>query len=216
MPSARWSVVVFDLDGTLVDTVPLIVASFQHALGSVLGVELPERRIRQWIGRPLIEAFIEVDPARAQELFDAYISWNLANSERLIRPIAGIDELLDHLTDLGVRTGVVTSKRRSSADLALRLTGLDTKIPVLAALEDTTTHKPDPAPLRLAFEVLQTSGADAVYVGDAVVDVQAAAAAGAAAIAVTWGAGDSGVLGACGPHTVVGDVAGLRRALTAP
>lgn len=216
MPSAHWPVVVFDLDGTLVDTIPLIVASFQHSLASVLGAELPESRIRQWIGRPLIEAFIEVDPARAQELFDAYISWNLANSERLIRPVAGIDELLDHLADLGVRTGVVTSKRRSSADLALRLTGLNTRIPVVAALEDTTTHKPDPAPLRLAFEMLRTSGADAVYVGDAVVDVQAAAAAGAAAIAVTWGAGDSVALGTCGPHAVVSDVAGLHRALTAP
>ena len=216
MPSARWPVVVFDLDGTLVDTLPLIIASFQHALGSVLGAELPEDRIRQWIGRPLIDAFVEVDPARAQDLFDAYIGWNLANSERLIRPYAGIDQLLDHLADLGVRTGVVTSKRRSSADLALRLTGLDARVPVLAALEDTATHKPDPAPLILAFEALQAAPGDAVYVGDAVVDVQAAAAAGAAGIAVTWGAGDPEALAAAAAHAVVPDVAALRRALTAP
>lgn len=216
MPSARWPVVVFDLDGTLVDTIPLIVASFQHALGSVLGAELPESRIRQWIGRPLIDAFVEVDPARAQDLFDAYISWNLANSERLIRPYAGIDDLLDHLAGLGVRTGVVTSKRRSSADLALRLTGLDTRVTVLAALEDTAVHKPDPAPLHLAFEVLAAEPTDAVYVGDAVVDVQAAEAAGAAAIAVSWGAGEPAVLAAAGAHAVVADVAGLQRALTDP
>ena len=92
----------------------------------------------------------------------------------------------------GVRCAAATSKLRGAAEAALRLTGLDAYLSgpqALVTLEDTAEHKPDPAPLRLAVERMGGSVAEAVYVGDAVVDVRAARAAGMAAVAVTWGAG---------------------------
>ena len=215
-PSPRWPYVVFDLDGTLVDTIGLIVDSYQHAFTTVLGAPEDEVVIRSWIGQPLIRAFRERSPERADELFATYIEWNHANTERLIRRYAGVDVLLVDLAGAGVRCAAATSKLRGAAEAALRLTGLDAYLSgpqALVTLEDTAEHKPDPAPLRLAVERLGGSVAEAVYVGDAVVDVQAARAAGMAAVAVTWGAGARSDVVAAGPDVVADTVDELRSAL---
>ena len=153
--SPRWPYVVFDLDGTLVDTIGLIVDSYQHAFTTVLGAPEDEVVIRSWIGQPLIRAFRERSPEQADELFATYIEWNHANTERLIRRYAGVDLLLADLADAGVRCAAATSKLRGAAEAALRLTGLDAYLSgpqALVTLEDTEEHKPDPAPLLLAVE----------------------------------------------------------------
>lgn len=213
MSFADHRVALFDLDGTLVDSVPLIIASYQHALTTVLGRPGDEAVVRSWIGRPLIDAFVEVSPEHAQELFDCYSAWNLAHTADSLRAFPGVAELLTDLVADGVRVGVATSKRRSSADLALRIGGLDGLVKVEAALEDTTEHKPAAAPIHLALARLGSSPAHAVYVGDAVVDIHAARAAGCGAIAVTWGAASRDELVAAGPDVLVDDLAGLRAAL---
>lgn len=178
---------LFDLDGTLVDTIPLIVASYQHAFRSVLGEEVSQERAKAWIGRPLLPALLEESPEHGHELDRAYREWNLANTARLIRPYAGIDDLLAALAAAGVRTAVVTSKRRDTARLALASVGLDEAIDVVGALEDTTEHKPLPGPLLFGAASLGAAPAECVYVGDATVDMAAALAAGMGAVAVTWG-----------------------------
>ena len=104
--------------------------------------------------------------------------------------------------------GVATSKRRASAEATLASAGL-AGVPVLAAVEDTRTHKPEPEPLRFAAHALGVEPSDCVYVGDAVVDVLAARAAGMAAIAVTWGAGTPTALAEAGPNEVVDSVEAL-------
>ena len=212
-----WHTVVFDLDGTLVDTIGLIVASYQHAFRTVLGHEQDEARIKAWIGQPLIRCFRQVSPERADELFATYTEWNEANTERLIRPYAGVEALLRDLGAAGVAVACATSKRRDPAHWALQLTGLTDLVPVLVTMEDTPVHKPDPAPLLLAVARAQglaaADGAAAAYVGDAVVDLRAATAAGMAGIGVNWGAGDPHALAAESPHAVVGSVAQLRAIL---
>lgn len=212
MPTARWPTVVFDLDGTLVDSIGLIVQSYRHAFRTVLGRVPDEARILHWIGQPLLRCFREASPEHAQQLFDAYTAWNVANTERLLRPYAGVEGLLRDLRCAGVRVGAATSKRRDPAAWALRLCGLDPLVEVLVSLEDTDRHKPDPAPLLLAVDRLGGLPPTSVYVGDAAVDLQAAAAAGMVGIGVTWGAGQRDELRALAP-LVVGDVAALGRAL---
>ena len=209
----RWPHVVFDLDGTLVDTIGLIVASYQHAFTTVLGREEDETMIRSWIGQPLIRGFRSIDPERADELFSTYLAWNRANTERLIRRYAGIDTLVADLVAAGVQVAAATSKLRAPAVDAIRLTGLEAYLDVLVTMEDTDAHKPDPAPLLLAVARLGGTAADAVYVGDAVVDVQAARNAGMAAIGVTWGAGTPESVEAAEPDVVAHTVDDLRAAL---
>lgn len=201
--SPRWPTVVFDLDGTLADTVELIVESYQHAFRTVVGREEQPAVIRSWIGRPLIEAFRDHKPELADELYATYLAWNTDNTERLIRGYDGVREVLTDLHAAGVQVGVATSKRRASARQAMDLLGLTEHVSVLVAMEDTLQHKPDPDPLLLALERLGLSDpTGSVYVGDAVVDVLAGKAAGMDTVAVTWGAGERGVLVAMCPTAV--------------
>ena len=112
-----------------------------------------------------------------------------------------------------MQVGVVTSKRRQTALMALRGVGLEGRLPLLATLEDTQRHKPLPDPLLHAVAVLGVEPPSCVYVGDAVVDVEAARAAGLGAIAVTWGAGLASDLDAAAPDALAHSVGELRRAL---
>ncbi len=209
----RWPTVIFDLDGTLANTIPLIVASYQHAFRTVLGTEPSEDRARSWIGRPLLPALLEEAPEHGHALDLAYREWNLANTERLIQRYAGVPELLAALRSARVRTGVVTSKRRQAAQLAVAAVGIEGLIEVVGALEDTTVHKPAPDPLLRGAAALGADPEHCAYVGDAVVDVRAALAAGMSAVAVTWGAGVRHELAAAGPFAVVDTVAALADVL---
>ena len=175
----------------------------------MLAEEVEEARARAWIGRPLLPALLEERPDHGHELDRVYREWNLANTSRLIRRYAGVPQMLDDLTAAGVRCAVATSKRRETARLALDAVGITGLVDVVAALEDTTRHKPSPEPLLHAAAALGADPATCVYVGDAVVDVHAARAAGMAAVAVTWGAGEREALEASGPDAVVGTMAGL-------
>ena len=206
----RWPVVVFDLDGTLADTVNLIVESYQHAFRTVIGHEEDPAVIRSWIGRPLIQAFREHSAESADELYSTYLQWNSDNTERLIRGFDGAKELLAALRDAGVHVGVATSKRRESAEQAMTLLGLAEHVEVLVAMEDTEQHKPDPTPLLLATERLGVRNPSrAVYIGDAVVDVLAGKAAGMDTIAVTWGAGELAALSGVRPTAIAATTAEL-------
>ncbi|KGN36625.1 HAD family hydrolase [Knoellia subterranea] len=210
MTSLRWKTIFFDLDGTLANTIPLIVASYQHAFREVLGEEVEAARARAWIGRPLLGALLEESPEHGHALDRTYREWNLANTERLIERYAGVPEMLEALTAAGADLHIVTSKRRDTARLALTGVGIDHLIDVAGGLEDTTKHKPDPEPLLAAAARVGVDPRDAVYVGDATVDILAARAAGMAAVAVTWGAGERPALEATDPDTVVDSVGELR------
>jgi pyrophosphatase PpaX len=211
--SPRWTTAVFDLDGTLADTIDLIVESYQHAFRTVLGRDEDPTVIRSWIGRPLINAFRDHSPEHADELYATYLQWNADNTERLIRGYDGVREVLADLRAAGVRVGVATSKRRESAQQAMDILGLSEHVEDLVAMEDTERHKPDPTPILLCLEHLGRGSNDAVYVGDAVVDVLAGKAAGVDTLAVTWGAGTTEALHGVRPTVVAHDAGALREAL---
>ncbi len=204
---------LFDLDGTLADTIGLILASFDHALRAVVGSPRPAEEVRPWIGRTLRAVFEDEYPGDAADLERTYLEWNRAHAADLIRPYAGVDVLVRALVDTHVRIGVVTSKRRDTAAEVLARVGLDGLVDVVAAMEDTTRHKPDAAPLLHGAARLSTPVERCVYVGDAVVDVMAARAAGMASVAVTWGAGTPDSLAAAGPDVLVDEVSTLTSLL---
>lgn len=207
------STVLFDLDGTLADTVPLIVATFKRTVSELLGWEPTFEQCKEWIGRSLNETFTRLAPGRSAELTAHYLEWNLANHHTYVRPFEGVTGLIDALHASGRAFGVVTSKRHDSALLSLECVGLTGRVPLLATEEDTTVHKPSPEPLLHALRRVGADAADAVYVGDAVVDMQAAQAAGLRSIGVTWGAASVEELTAIEPAAVVHDVAELRALL---
>lgn len=206
-------VVLFDLDGTLADTVPLIIATFKRTLAAQLGWEPTTEQCKEWIGRSLTDTFRTLAPDRVDELVAHYLEWNLANHRDHVRPFAGVSELIDALESSGRTFGVVTSKRHKSALLSLDCAQLTGRIGLLATEEDTLLHKPDAEPLLHALALIGAQPADAVYIGDAVVDLQAANEAGVAAVGVTWGAASEEELAAHDPVAIVHTMAELRALL---
>ncbi|MBK8448404.1 MAG: HAD-IA family hydrolase [Micropruina sp.] len=205
--------VLFDLDGTLADTVPLIVATFKRTVSQALGWEPTLAQCKEWIGRSLTETFTTLAPEVADELTARYLEWNLANHHAYVRQFDGVGALIEALRASGRAFGVVTSKRHHSALVSLECVGLTGQIPLLVTEEDTASHKPSPEPLLHALNQMGADGADAVYVGDAIVDMQAARAAGVRSIGVTWGAASADELRAVEPTAVVHDVGELTALL---
>jgi pyrophosphatase PpaX len=179
--------VLFDLDGTLVDTVELIVKSFRHATRTVLGRELPDEHILAGVGRPLRVQMESLSREHADELYDVYREYNHRRHDELIRGYEGIDEVLEALHAAGRRLGIVTSKSRDTTQMAFRAVGLAGHFDAVVTAGDTQAHKPDPEPLRLCLEMLGRPSERAIYVGDSPYDIQAGAAAGMTTAAVAWG-----------------------------
>jgi pyrophosphatase PpaX len=184
----RYGTVLFDLDGTLVDSGAMILASFQHATRTVLSREIPEHELLSAVGGPgLREQMQAIDPARVEELIEVYSAHNAGLHDEL-QPCAGILDALEQLSGEGRRLAVVTAKRRTTLALAFEvLPELRRFFDVTVGAEDTTRHKPNPEPLLLALERLDANADDAVYVGDSPFDIQAAKAAQLGSVAVTWG-----------------------------
>jgi pyrophosphatase PpaX len=185
----RYRTVLFDLDGTLVDSAAMILASFQHATRTVLRREIPEQELLAAVGGPGLRAQMEaLAPDRVEELIEVYSDHNVGLHPGL-QPCVGVGGLLETLKNEGRRLGVVTAKRRATLSLGFEvLPQLERFFDVTIAAEDTERHKPDPQPLLAALERLDEDPHGAAYVGDSPFDIQAAKAAGMGAIAVTWGA----------------------------
>jgi pyrophosphatase PpaX len=183
----RFRTVLFDLDGTLIDSGGMILASFRHATRSVLAREIPDEQLLAYVGSAQLHDQMRlIDPARTDELVQAYREHN-APLHAELRACSGVLRVLDTLTAEGRRLGIVTAKRHATVRLAFDVLPLQSYFDVVVAAEDTTSHKPDPAPVLAALERLGAEPASAAYVGDAPFDVAAAKGARVYAIAATWG-----------------------------
>ena len=184
----RFPVVLFDLDGTLIDSGPIIVASMKHAAVTVLGREVDEALLTAAIGGPGLVAQMEaLDPDRVDELVAAYREHNEPLHDEL-EAFWEVAEVLPRLRSGGRRLGIVTAKRLVTVRLAFdRLPGLEENFEVLVGADDTERHKPEPDPLLEALSRLGAEPREAAYVGDSPFDVRAAKAAGVHAVAVGWG-----------------------------
>jgi pyrophosphatase PpaX len=204
--------VLFDLDGTLVDTVELIRISFRRATEAVLGAPLPDERTMANVGQPLRTQFEDLVPGRADELVRVYREFNQALHDELIRDYPGTPEVLRDLASRGIPMGVVTSKGTEGARRGLDLFGLTHFFEVVVSADDVPIHKPDPYPLRSAASLMGVPLEYCVYVGDSPHDMRAAISGNAIAVAALWGAFAEKDLLAPGPSYAlegIGDLPGL-------
>jgi pyrophosphatase PpaX len=183
----RFPVVLFDLDGTVIDSGAIILASMRHAAREVLGTEIPDEELMAAVGGPGLEAqMAAIAPDRVDELVSVYRAHNEPLHDELVC-CAGMDDLLVRLKDEGRRLGIVTAKRRATVELAFARLPIEHLFETVVGGDETSRHKPDPEPLLLALERLGAVPREAAYVGDAPFDVKAAKAAGLFSVGVTWG-----------------------------
>jgi pyrophosphatase PpaX len=184
----RFPVVLFDLDGTLIDSGPIILASMQHAVRQVLDREIAYEELAATVGgQGLVSQMRDLDPDRVDELVEVYREHNDPLHDTL-EAFEGMIDVLPRLRAEGRRLGIVTAKRHRTVALALdRFPWLGEQFEVVVAYEDTDRHKPEPDPVLAAVERLGAEPSRTAYVGDSPFDIQAAKAAGAFAVGVAWG-----------------------------
>jgi pyrophosphatase PpaX len=201
--------VLFDFDGTLVDTTEMIHQSMRHATSSVLGREdIPRETLLANVGQPLPRQMELLDAGKAELLLEAYRTHHEEHHDDLIREFPRVEESLARLRAAGTKVVVVTSKRRASVEMALdNFPGLCDVVDRFVTLEDTSEHKPHPEPLWRGLELLGGIPQERVaYVGDSPFDVQAAKAAGLTSVAVSWGAFSEDRLREAVPDHLVPDI----------
>ena len=199
---------LFDFDGTLVDTTELIYQSMRHATGEILEKDLPREILLANVGQPLPRQMELIDAERAEALLESYRLHNEEHHDALIQEFPGVEKSLARLRSADVKVAVVTSKRRFSVEMALKNSpGLGEVVDRFVTMEDTTEHKPHPAPLLKGLEFLGgVPREEAAYVGDSPFDIAAAKAASITSVAVSWGAFSEDTLREAEPDHLVEDI----------
>lgn len=199
--------VLFDLDGTLIDTTDLILASCAFTFERHCGWCPPRDALVATFGRSLPEALLEfaeragfADPSsEAVRMLATYRAHNDEHHDALIRGFEGVVPMLDLLRQGGYRLGVVTSKREGTARRGLAFFDLARHFEVVVFHDDTERHKPHPEPLLHAMTSAGARPEETAYVGDSVHDVAAGRAARVTTIAALWGPFPRHELEAAGP-----------------
>lgn len=181
--------VIFDNDGTLVDTYDLILESFKYATKKVLGHVPSDEKLMAKVGQPLVAQMKDFtdDAALQEELLRAYREYNIPHHETDIGVFPGIPELLAGLKSAGYKMGVVTSKRSGLASRGLEIFDILQFFDFVIGCDECPQHKPDPAPVVMGVEELGLEPSQCIYVGDSPFDMQAANGAGCVSAAALWG-----------------------------
>jgi pyrophosphatase PpaX len=182
---------LFDLDGTIIDSIELILRSYRHTMAHHRGNE-PLPPDDMWIaglGTPLWAQFGQIteDKEEIERMVQTYRTYNLTHHDALVKPYEGIVEEIRRLRAHRKRLGLVTSKLRDGAMRGLRVSGLDEAFDVVIGCDDVTHSKPHPEPVLKAVDALGGTPAATVFVGDSRHDMESGRAAGVKTAAVLWG-----------------------------
>lgn len=178
--------VLFDFDGTLIDTNELIYQSYNYAFQRVLDREIKKDEFIKLYGRPLRKSLIEDYGDVGYSLIDEYKAFNEENHDRLIRGFDNTTEGLILLKKSGVKLGIVTSKRLRMLLKGIDFLGYNDIFEVLVSVDDTTKHKPYPDPVLKGCEKLGINPSDTIYVGDSIFDLISGHKAGTKTCAVSY------------------------------
>lgn len=180
--------ILFDLDGTLLDTNKLIIDSFKHTLKAHLSFDADEQELLKYFGEPLLKTLNRYSPEMADAMFNTYIKYNEVNHDNCVIPCEGVSCLIPVLKEMGCTLAVVTSKRKPMVLRGLRLFNLEKYFSEIVSFEDTDKHKPEADPILKALELLGAKNDEAIMVGDSVFDIACAKNAGVKSVFVNWSA----------------------------
>jgi pyrophosphatase PpaX len=209
--SPRRPTILFDLDGTLIDSIELILNSARYAFEKLERTAPSDAEWLTGVGIPLFTMFGRYarDKDDCAALIGAYREYQLAHHDRLTRCYDNVVHTVTTLKARGHEIGIVTSKSEALALRALALFGLARHMDTIVGCDASTRHKPDPEPVRIALTRLGSAPGDAIFVGDSIHDIIAGNAAGVPTVAATWGAFGRSDLEAAHPGLFLDDISGL-------
>jgi len=179
--------VLFDLDGTILDTNELIIQSFLHALEDAVPAGFNREQIIPAMGQPLQDQLRQFSGQEdVAALAAAYRAYNDRKHDEMVDLFPGVADAVAELKRHGMKLGIVTTKARRTSVRALKMFGLYEYMDVIVTLEDVEHAKPHPEPVLKAVAAIETAPSEACLVGDSVVDMASALRAGAVPIGVSW------------------------------
>lgn len=178
--------VLFDLDGTVLDTNNLIIQSFQHTYRTISGIEKDRGYIVKSFGEPLAVTMEREFDIPVEEAIKIYREFHYDCFENLIDIFPGMDQVVGRLFHKGFKLGVVTSRLRNTTELGLKKYNLLDYFQCIITADDTKKHKPDPEPILMALDKLQSKPEQTLMVGDSLFDIKCAHNAGIKSAIVTW------------------------------
>ena len=186
---ATITTVLFDLDGTLLDSIPLLLSGWRHVMTVHRGAPLPDELFLRGVGTPLAVQLAEFarDEAELEALLETYRTRVGARHDHDMRFFPGAAEVVRRLHGAGVPLGVVTSKKRPSTTRGLELLGVLDCVSVLVCADDVRRPKPAPEPVLRALDALEASAETTVLGGDSTHAVGGGRAAGVRTAAALWG-----------------------------
>lgn len=212
-----WAGVLFDLDGTLADTVELILKSYRHTMQIHLGEAPPDPLFLRTIGKPLpvqLGDFARSDEERLAMLA-TYVGFQQTIHDEMVRPFPGAHSVIDELRTREVRVGIVTSKGRRIARRTIEVCELHERVEFVVCGDEVENGKPHPEPVLRALVALELDAAPerVLFVGDSPHDLRAGRLAGTKTAAVGWGPLDRRVLRAESPDFFLDRMEDLLRIL---
>lgn len=180
--------ILFDFDGTVMDTNHVIINSWQHTFRTLEDREEEVTNIVKTFGEPLEVTMKNLFPqVPVEEAVRIYRSYHYDNFGELITVFPGMKELVQELKKQGYRLGLVTSRLKKTTMQGLEKYDLDKYFDVIITADDTDKHKPDPEPVRLALEKLGSVPEKSLMLGDTMFDILCARNAGVTSVLVGWG-----------------------------
>lgn len=177
---------LFDFDGTLLDTNELIIQTFMHVLNKRFPGQYEPIDCVKFIGPSLTETFTDIAPNEAEELIKEYREWNAIHHDELVKEYEGVVEALEKLKEMGLRLVIVSTKRRDTIARGLKIMGATHLFEFVIGIDDVTHVKPDPEPILLAVEKLDVAKEDVIMVGDNSHDILGGKNAGVRTAGVAW------------------------------
>ncbi|MDF2636223.1 MAG: HAD-superfamily hydrolase, subfamily variant 1 [Pelosinus sp.] len=181
-----YKAVLFDLDGTVLDTSDLIVSSFIHTFQKHYKRELALSEIHAFFGKTLRAAMEYLGPDKVEELIQTYREYSLTHHDQMITIFSGVIETIQALYEAGIMMAIVTSKTKKTTLRGLKLFDLDKYFSVIIGADQCQNHKPHPEPIQNALLQLQIRPEECLMVGDSPFDLISARQAGVKTVAVRW------------------------------
>ena len=179
---------LFDFDGTLLDTNELIIQTFQYVLGNHYPGKYERIDILPFLGPTLYESFDSVEPEKTEQLIEEYRAWNKSMHDELSIEFDGVSETMRLLKAAGMKMAIVSTKRKDMIMRGLELLDVEGVFDEVIAMDDVTKTKPDPEPILLALERLGANADEALMIGDNYHDIVGGQNAGVRTAGVAWSA----------------------------